>query len=150
MPESPLIHDGTLILGFDARNSTLTGTTLGGPSGSGQFLPVTLGTTNFTVIAPTSGGRIYGVLQNKGSTGQVADVAIFGVCKAICVSSFAAGALLGVSTLGFASGSSLAVGFGPYSSAAGIYAVGIARESATPGAVFSMLLYGGGAGSGGL
>ena len=46
--ESPMIHDGsqnTLSTANDFRNSTYTGSTLAGPSGSGQFLAVVQSTT---------------------------------------------------------------------------------------------------------
>lgn len=144
--ESPLIHDGAqTILGFDARNSTNSGSTLFGPNGSGQFLPVQLSTlTARMVIQASSGGRIYGVLQNKGSSSQVADVGIFGITKAVCVSSIALGQTVMVSTAG-AAGSS-APGFAPYSSAANTFPVGQALESATAGQVFTLALYGFGTG----
>src|SRR5512143_3332242 len=87
--ESPLIHDGAqCVLGFDARNSTFTGTTLAGVNGSGQYLAVRLSTlADRTVLLASTVATMtpaYGILQNKGSTGQVADVGVFGVSKAIC------------------------------------------------------------------
>jgi len=144
--ESPLLHDGAqCILGFDARNSTFSGTTLAGPSGSGQFIPVALSTLTARMVIPaSSGGRIYGVLQNKGSSSQVADVGIFGITKAVCVSSVAIGQLLMVSTGAL---STLGVGFAPYSSAANTYPVGQALEPAVAGQVFTMAIYGFGAGA---
>ena len=145
--ESPLLHDGgQCVLGFDARNSTLSGTTNSGPSGSGQFTPVALSTVTARMVIPaSSGNRVYGILQNKGSSSMVADVAIFGICKAVCVSSIALGQAVSVST-GGATGTTAAVGLGAYSSAAGIYAIGQALESATAGQVFTMALYGFGQG----
>lgn len=149
--ESPLLHDGAqCILGFDARNSTFSGSTWPGPSGSGQFCPVALSTvTARMVLQASSGNRMYGVLQNKGSSSQVADVGIFGITKAICVSSIAIGQQVSVSTGGVA-GSTAGTGFGPYSSAAGVYPVGVAVESATAGQVFTLALYGFGGMPGGL
>jgi hypothetical protein len=147
--ESPLIHDGAqTVLGFDARNSTNTGSTLSGPSGSGQFLAVRLSTladrTVLLASTATAGVPIYGILQNKGSTGQVADVAIFGICKAVCgaTSNVTGGVQLAVSST--AAGSLLA-----YSSASGVNPVGYALETpAAVGAVFTVALYGFGKGTG--
>lgn len=146
--ESPLIHDGAqCILGFDARNSTNSGSTWPGPSGSGQFCPVALSTlTARMVIQASSGGKVYGILQNKGSSSQVADVGIFGITKAICVSSIALGQQLMVST-GGAAGSTAGTGLAPYSSAVNVYPIGIALEPAVAGQVFTMALYGFGAGA---
>lgn len=140
--ESPLMHDGAqCILGFDARNSTFSGSTLGGPSGSGQFLAVRLSTTaDRTVLlasTATAGVNIYGVLQNKGSTGQVADVGIAGITKAVAGGTIAGGGPVMVSSTN--AGTLIA-----YSSAAQQYAVGNALESAVVGQVFAMRLYGGG------
>jgi hypothetical protein len=146
--ESPLIHDGAqCVLGFDARNSTITGTTLSGPSGSGQYLCVRLSTTagdRTVVLASTaaSGVRIYGVLQNKGSTGQVADVGIFGITKVICAATanITGGVLLECSTV-------YPGGVQAYSSGSTIFPVGIALETpADAQAVFTMALYGFGGG----
>ena len=140
--ESPLLHDGgQCILGFDARNSTFSGTTNVGPSGSGQFCAVALSTlTARMVILPASSGvQIYGVLQNKGSSSQVADVGIFGITKAVCAaSSIALGQQVMVSS---ASG-----GFCAYSTVVGNFPVGRALEPAVVGQVFTLALYGFGAG----
>lgn len=140
--ESPLIHDGAqCILGFDARNSTFTGTTLPGPSGSGQFLAVALGSTNRSLALAITSTRIYGILQNKGSTGQVADVGIFGISKAVCATTAAisaSGTQLMCSTVG----TMIA-----YSSASGAVPVGVNITSAAAGEVFTMALYGFGQGS---
>lgn len=138
--ESPLMHDGAMCtLGFDARNSTNTGSTLSGPNGSGQFLAVRLSTTaDRTVLlasTATAGVNIYGVLQNKGSTGQVADVGIFGITKAVAGGAIAGGGPVAVSST--AAGTFIA-----YSSAANTYAVGYALETAVAGQVFTMRLYG--------
>lgn len=83
--ESPLIRDGSqTVSGFDARNSSITGTTRLGPNGSGQFLAVQLSTVERTVSLTTaSGANAYGILQNKPSTGIAADVGIFGISKAV-------------------------------------------------------------------
>jgi len=89
--ESPLIHDGsqnTLSTASDFRNSTNTGSTLAGPSGSGQFLAVVLSTTvDRTCALPATGGSsglpIYGICQNKPRPGEAIDVGIFGISKAV-------------------------------------------------------------------
>lgn len=138
--ESPLMHDGAqCVLGFDARNSTFSGTTNAGPSGSGQFLAVRLSTladrTVLLASTATAGVNIYGILQNKGSTGQVADVGIHGVTKAVAGGTIGGGGPVAVSST--APGSLIA-----YSSAAQTYAVGFALESAVVGQVFTMRLYG--------
>jgi hypothetical protein len=147
--ESPLVHDGAqCILGFNANNNSTTvgSTALLGPSGSGQFLAVRLSTTaDRTVLlasTATSGVRIYGVLQNKGSTGQVADVGLYGVSKVICgaTANITGGVQLSVTST--APGSMIA-----YSSAAQTMPVAIALETPSAvGAVFSALIYGAGAG----
>ncbi len=109
--ESPLIHDGAqtvLSTAQDARNSTNTGTTLAGPSGSGQYLFVTLSTTNVArtvTIASTNASANfptiipYGVLQNKPRGGEAADVGIFGISKVVAAStSILAGSVLALSS----------------------------------------------------
>ncbi len=109
--ESPLIHDGSqtvLSTAADARRSSITGSTLPGPNGSGQFLVVQLSTTvdRTVTVASTAPGvypaPVYGILQNTPGPGQAADVGIFGVSKAVTGStSFVRGALLcASSTLG--------------------------------------------------
>lgn len=141
--QSPLIEVGYCISNFDARNSSITGTTLSGPNGSGQFLAVQLSTTTaFTVqLASTaaSGGTIFGILQNKPSTGIAADVGVYGVSKAVAgLGTIVAGQEL--------EASSTALGtLIPFSSAAGVYAVGRSLEAAASvGAVFTAWIYGNG------
>jgi hypothetical protein len=94
--ESPLIHDGGngfLSTASDARNSTITGTTLAGPNGSGQFLAVYLSTgrtysfCSTTIQNLSSVSIAAGLLQNKPAGGQAADVGIFGLSKAVSGSS---------------------------------------------------------------
>mgnify|MGYP001499069346 CR=1 FL=1 len=103
--ESPLIHDGAqTILGFGAlNNSTWLGSTaMAGPSGSGQFLAVRLSTTAARTVllasTATTGVPMYGVLQNKGSTGLVADVGIFGITKAVAGATIGIGGVVEVSS----------------------------------------------------
>jgi hypothetical protein len=98
--ESPLIHDGGngfLATGSDARNSTITGTTLAGPNGSGQFLAVYLSTArtysfvSTTTVNLSTVAIVAGLLQNKPAGGQAADVGIFGLSKAVSGSSAVSG-----------------------------------------------------------
>lgn len=106
--ESPLIHDGSqtvLSTAQDARNSTLTGSTLNGPSGSGQFLAMVLtGARTVSIASSTAGASFgtqpfYGILQNKPRGGEAADVGIFGITKVIAGStSIVAGSVLMMST----------------------------------------------------
>ena len=142
--ESPLIHWGWGISGFDARNSTYSGSTRSGPNGSGQFLAVQLSTSaDLTVnVTTVAGMKILGILQNKPSTGIAADVGIVGMSKAVAGGTIGAGAELAASST--AAGSLIA-----FSSATGIYPVGRSLQSATVGQIFDAYIYGGG-GSGGL
>lgn len=142
--ESPLIHDGSqTVAGSDFRNSTYSGSTRLGPSGSAQFSAVRLSTVaDRTVLGCTvSGQQIYGILQNKPAIGEAADVGIFGVSKMVCgTTSFTAGQKLQADSSG---------NMVLYSSGAGIYACAIALETpVSPGQVFSAALYGFGLGGG--
>lgn len=106
--EGPLIRDGsqnTLSTAFDARNSTITGTTLNGPSGSGQYLAMVISSGRQVSIASSTAGAsfgtqpFYGILQNKPRPTEAADVGIFGITKAVAGStSILAGSLLMMST----------------------------------------------------
>lgn len=139
--EAPKIDWGWGISGTDMRNSTLSGTTRGGPNGSGQFLAVQLSTTvDLTAnLCTVSGMPIMGICQNKPSTGIAIDVTIFGMTKAVAASTaIAAGQELQNSST--QPGAMI-----PFSSAAGAYAAGRSLTAATAiGQVFSMFLYGGG------
>lgn len=138
--ESPLIHDGGqnfLSTAVDFRNSTLTGTTLAGPSGSGQYLLVTFSTAR-TITAFTSTmtnmstiQAVYGVCQNKPRPGDAVDVGIFGLTKMVSGSSAITGG-------GLLQASSTASGtVTPFIGGNG-RPVGIAIENAlTVGAVFT-------------
>lgn len=145
---SPLLVEGSqCVLGFDARNSTITGTTLSGPSGSGQYLAVKLSTLadRTVLLASTVASQVmaYGILQNKGSTGGVAAVGVLGVSKAVCgsTSNVTGGVLLAVSST--AAGTLIA-----YSSAAAQTPFARALETpAAVGAIFTVFVYGYGAGT---
>lgn len=147
--ESPLLHDGSqCTVNFDARRSSITGTTLPGPNGSGQYLAVGLSTTvDRTVILPTTGGssgiRCYGILQNTPSTGIAADVGIFGISKAV------SGSTAIVSGMDLMLSSTAQGALIAYSSGAAVQKIGFALEAAaTVGAVFTMCIYGAGNGGG--
>jgi len=136
--ESPLLHDGSqTITSQDMRNSTVTGTTLSGPNGSGQFLGVCLSTTvaRTIALATAAGQRLYGIIQNKPSTGLAADVGVFGISKWVAGATIGIGGVLQVSST--AAGTAI-----PYASAAGIYPAGVALESAVVGQVFTAAIYG--------
>lgn len=73
--ESPLIHDGA---------QTVAGADLS----SSQFLVVKVTAARTVNLANTGGEAAYGILQNKPKEGEVADVGIFGVSKAVAGGSF--------------------------------------------------------------
>jgi hypothetical protein len=136
------------VSGGDYRNSTFTGTTLSGVSGSGQFLLVNMTTSAFTIQTSSAGStlRQLGVLQNKPSTGLAADVKIFGVSKVVLgstvsIGSVAVGQLVGIS--------SVTTGAVSVASSTTAFPVGVALEAAsTAGTIFSVMLFGAGAGTG--
>lgn len=136
--ETPLITDGAqTVAGADFRRSSITGSTLFGPNGSGQFLAVTLSTTvDRTVnISTASGQPCYGILQNAPALGDAAAVGVFGVSKVVAGSSSVAP---GQDLMATSSGALIA-----YSSAAGVAKIGCALEAFTSiGGVFSAFIYG--------
>src|SRR6266403_2095441 len=77
--ESPLIKDGSQTVA--ATDMSNTGG-LAGPSSSGQFLAVKISAAR-SVSVCTAGDWCYGILQNKPTSGQAADVGILGVSKAV-------------------------------------------------------------------
>jgi hypothetical protein len=81
--EGPLLHDGSQTVA--AANYYNPGSALAGPSGSGQFLAVSLSlaAARTALLAATTGMQIYGILQNKPVAGAAADVGIFGITKAM-------------------------------------------------------------------
>jgi hypothetical protein len=135
----------------DARRSSITGTTLNGPNGSAQYFPVFLSTSVArtvvlgTTLLGAAGSTVeafYGILQNTPGPGQAADVGIFGISKAIA----------GTTTIVFGGPlqtSSTAPGYlVPWAGGNGPK-IGIAIEVPTGvGQVFTMALYGFGAGPG--
>lgn len=89
--EAPLIHDGAQCV---AAANYSNGAGLAGPGGSGQFLAVLISAARTVAIDTTGAQLCYGILQNKPTQGQVADVGIVGVSKAVAGAAFSAGALL--------------------------------------------------------
>ncbi len=136
--ESPMIHDGsqnTLSTANDFRNSTLTGSTLAGPNGSGQFLAVVQSTTVDRTLqlyssTGSTGLPIYGICQNKPRAGDAVDVGIFGVMKYVAGATIVRGQQLMASAT---AGGTLI----PYSTAnsGNVQSVGVALESAVVGQV---------------
>lgn len=119
--EGPLLHDGsqnTLSTANDFRNSAITGTTLAGPNGSGQFLAVVQSTqTARTVSLSTNATPTFpvGIVQNKPAPGGAVDIGIFGITKAVNGSTAAivTGTLLQLSTIN----AGTLIGFTPSTSA---------------------------------
>jgi len=147
--ESPLLHDGshfTLSTSYDARRSSITGTTLNGPNGSAQFFPVFISTVNANQVTLSTGGttpstfcQFLGILQNTPGPGDAADVGFFGVTKAIAASTFPAGTLLQPSSTTAGQVTTYLQGNGP--------PIGFAIDTVTStGTVFTMGLFGWGHG----
>lgn len=135
--ESNLTKIGWLLAGGDFRNSTLSGTTHSGNNGSAQFQAVRVSTVaDLTVLLCTASGQpAFGILQNKPSTGEAADVAVFGVSKAVAG---ATSVVAGVEVMVDSSGCLIA-----YASAAGRAAMGIALNTpSAAGELFDMAIYG--------
>jgi hypothetical protein len=96
--EGPLIHDGSQCTA--AANYYNPASALDGPNGSGQFLCVYISAARVVTVQTSSGGAVYGILQNTPASGQAADVGIMGVTKAVAGASFSAGANLMCDTAG--------------------------------------------------
>lgn len=65
-----------------------------------QFTCVKVDSAGKIAAAGTLGEKILGIVQNKPNTGEVAQVGILGVSKAVCGGTVAAGALLMTTTGG--------------------------------------------------
>lgn len=79
--DTPMISDGChVVAGADLRTK--------------QYYPVKLTAARTVGLATTGGEAVYGILQNKPNTGEIADVCIFGVCKAIVGAAVTAGGAL--------------------------------------------------------
>jgi hypothetical protein len=134
----------------DARKSSITGTTLAGPNGSGQFLGVVLSTgAAFTcqmasstsgVSGSTLGLPYLGILQNAPAPGNAADIKWIGISKAVCGAAVAIGNQLQFS-------STLAGVVVPWASGQG-RTIGSALEVGVAGQVVSVMLYPWGNGGG--
>jgi uncharacterized protein DUF2190 len=131
--EAPLIRDGAQTVA--AANYYNPGTALYGPGGSGQFLCVYLSGARTVTLGPASnGGVIYGILQNTPDIGQAADVALFGITKAVSQAAISAGAPV------MAEGTNGRVM--PWVSTAGNVIIGYALEAATAAnAILTILLF---------
>lgn len=140
--ESPLLHDGSqfsLSTTNDARRSSISGSTLLGPNGSGQFLAVYMSTTNdrqLNLATSTMGAStsqiFYGLLQNTPGPGEACDVGIFGITKAVAGATVSRGMPLQTSSTANGVLVQFAAGNGAH--------VGYAIESAVVGQVFTIAL----------
>lgn len=143
--EATLLVDSLHISTADYRNSTQSGTTRMGPSGSGQYLAVKQSTVNAGVIytSTLAGQPAFGILQNKPKDGEAAAVAFFGISKAVAATTtITAGGDLMVDTSGCMT---------PYTSAAAQsrFARQVGNKLPTSvGEVFSVAIYGIGLGPG--
>jgi hypothetical protein len=143
--ETGFLDIGFLVSDNDMRNSTITGTTQGGPNGSGQFLFVKPSTANTFAVSISTSSTVpfMGVMQNKPSTGIGADVKVFGISKVVLGSTVTlpvVGTRIMISSN--AGNTSLAGTVSAFSSTAG-FAVGVCLENPTTlNQVFSALLYG--------
>ena len=85
--EAPLIHDGAQ-------------TTAAADLSSSQFYAVKITAARQVNLASTGGEFIYGIVQNKPTLGQAADVGFLGVSKAAAGAAFSAGVALMTDTTG--------------------------------------------------
>lgn len=140
--ESPLIHDGAqTVAAADYSNtagknpSTGAGVSSSG-SGSAQFYAVALSTSvaRTSVLASAAGQRIYGILQNKPKAGEVADVGIYGITKALVG--------VGGSTLGLPQMTDANGLITDWTAGSGYCQIGMAMETGVSGQVISIYLWG--------
>ena len=96
--EGPLIHDGAQCTA--AANYYNPSSALDGPTGSGQFLFVYVSAARVVTVQTSSGGAVYGILQNTPASGQAADVGIMGISKVVAGAAITAGANLMCDTAG--------------------------------------------------
>lgn len=85
--EGPLTHDGSQ-------------TTAAADLSAKQFYAVKITAARAVNLASTGGEAIYGILQNKPTSGQAADVGLMGISKAIAGGTIAAGDYLMTDTSG--------------------------------------------------
>jgi hypothetical protein len=117
--ESPFIHDGSQ-------------TTASADLSAKQFFAVKITAARVTGLVAAATDFVYGILQNKPKSGQVCDVAIFGITKAIAGGSVTAGHLMGVS-----SGGQIV----EFVTSSGNTAVGYAIESGASAQIVTLYLF---------
>lgn len=140
--EGPGLDIGYLVSTGDMRNSSITGTTLGGPNGSGQFLFVKSSTANDFVFAICTANtdRVLGVLQNKPAVGEAGDVRFVGVSKLVSGSTAIAP---GMDLMADTDGQAI-----PWTTVVSQERAGRALQAATAvGNLFSAIIYGQGPGN---
>lgn len=96
--DTPFMQDGAqTTAATDLSGATVT---LNGWQSSGQFLAVQLVAAR-SIDKMTAATQVpYGILQNKPKTGQAAEVAIAGICKAMSSDTIVAGAAVMATTDG--------------------------------------------------
>lgn len=148
--ESPLLHLGWMTLSTldDARRSSITGTTLNGPNGSGQFfwvytstingLQVRLGSTAIAGNVGSSLTQCLGILQNTPGPGEAADIGFLGVSKVIAASTSITNGV----TLAPSSGANQQGQVTVWQSGSNGPPIGYALETPTSsGAIFSAMIF---------
>ena len=131
--ESNLIRDGANCV---AAANYGNNQSLAGPSGSGQFLWVILSQSadRAAILNSAAGAQAYGVLLNKPASGEVCDVAIFGVTKAVVA---AAGVTRGKPQMATATGATT-----DWTAGSGYAQLGVALESGSSGAIVPVFVWG--------
>ena len=120
--ESPFLRDGSNVTASaNLSTNQFYAVALSGARTVG--LPGTINASQF----------VYGILQNKPSSGLAADVAIFGITKA-----YAGGTISAASLLESASGGAVIA----YTSGASATVIGYSLESASISQIFTMFLVG--------
>lgn len=114
--EGPLIHDGSQ-------------TTAAADLSAKQFYGVKVTAARAVNLVAASTDVPYGVLQNKPTSGQAADVGVFGVTKVACGGTVTAGAKLMFNS----SGQAIA-----WASGAGNTVIGTALEAGVSGQILTM------------
>ncbi len=130
---SPLAIDGSQTI---AAANYGNGAGLPGPGGSAQYMAVaiSLAAARTTVLASVSGQQIYGILQNKPTLGQAADVGLAGVTKAVVG---AAGSTFGKPQMVDATGA-----ITDWVAGAANAQIGTALETGTVGSIITLYLTG--------
>ena len=127
--EGPFLHDGSQCVAA-ANYSNSAGLT--GPQGSAMFMAVVLTAAGRTVaLASAIGQQIYGILQNKPTLGQAADVGFIGPMKANAGGTIAAGAILMTNAVG---------ALIAWTAGSGYAQVGYAIEAAVAGQIFTAMI----------